>query len=83
MYIHDKKSGVILPLPFYLIWKYKVHLLLFGVVAQVVVVPLFLMVPASQQPSRNIESPWTVFHNRCIRDGIDPYVCQLKYPVDN
>jgi hypothetical protein len=82
MYIHDRKSGLILPLPLYLLWKYKVQLLIFGGIAQCLAPALFLMVPKDQQPSRNIESPFVAFHERCIRDGRAPMVCQLNYPVD-
>jgi hypothetical protein len=82
MYIHDKKSGLILPLPLYLVWKYKVPILIFGVIAQAIVPILFLAVPKSQQPSMNVESPFVAFHNRCVRDGIEPSICQLRYPIE-
>jgi hypothetical protein len=81
MYIHDRKTGLILPLPLYLLWRYKIQILIFSAAMQVIAPLMFLMVPKEHQLSRNIESPFVAFHERCIKDGRDPNVCQLNYPV--
>jgi hypothetical protein len=82
MYIHDKKSGLILPIPFYLLWRYKIHLLVFGVVAQCVAPFLWLAIPKEGYLAKDAESAFAPFHERCIRGGRDPAICQLNYPVE-
>jgi hypothetical protein len=77
MYIHDKKSGLITPLPLYLIWKYKVHIFIFGAVAQCLAPFVFMGVP-KEAPTESSLSFW---HKRCLLSGKDPSVCQLNYPT--
>jgi hypothetical protein len=82
MYIHDKKTGLILPLPFYLVWKFKFHILVFGAVAQCLAPLLWIAIPKEGYLAKDAESPFVFWHERCIRSGKEPSICQLNYPVN-
>lgn len=51
MYYHSRKTGLIIPLPFYLFWKFKKQFIFFGVAVNILAPIAWVLMPKPPVPT--------------------------------